>query len=175
MLAAMGRKGWHRRGYLPHLDGYDIVQHVVFRLQDSLPADAENSRDEVLDRGHGEAVLQDVRCAQIVAETLRHYHGERYELLAWCVMPNHVHVLLATNADHQLGAIVQAWKSFTARQINAQLGTQGRVWAADYFDRFMRDEIHYQATKAYIEANPVKAGLCANPEDWVFSSAAGKR
>jgi hypothetical protein len=45
----MGRKGWHERGYLPHFDGYDVAQHVVFRLHDSVPADAIEG-DDVLDR-----------------------------------------------------------------------------------------------------------------------------
>lgn len=170
----MGRKGWHHRGYLPHLDGYDIVQHVVFRLHDSVPPDAAERGDYVLDRGYGCAVLRDVRCAQIVAESLLHHDTERYALHAWCVMPNHVHVLVATCAEHELGAIVQAWKGFTAKQMNTLLGRKGRLWAADYFDRFMRDEDHYQATKTYIEMNPVKAGLCAKPEDWPFGSAGWK-
>ena len=170
----MGRKGWHGRGYLPHLDGYGIVQHVVFRLHDSLPADALHDGDEVLDRGFGSAVLRDVRCARIVAEALLHFDQERYALQAWCVMPNHVHVLLATNERYELGAIVQAWKSFTAQRINAVLGSSGRLWASDYFDRFMRDERHYETTKAYIEANPVAAGLCMAPAQWRFGSAGWK-
>jgi REP element-mobilizing transposase RayT len=167
----MGHKGWHGRGYLPHYDGYEIVQHVVFRLHDAQPPGAEERGDALLDKGYGSSLLRDPKCARIVAESLLFHDGERYALQAWCVMPNHVHVLTATNADHELGAIVQAWKSFTARRINALLDRTGSVWAADYFDRFMRDEGHYLTTKAYIEHNPVKAGLCDRPQDWAFSSA----
>jgi len=170
----MGRKGWHGRGYLPHLDGYGIMQHVVFRLHDAVPSESTQSGDDVLDQGHGSAVLRDPTCARIVADALRFYDPERYGLHAWCVMPNHVHILLATNEAHEPGAIVQAWKSFTARKINALLGRSGQLWATDYFDRFMRDETHYQTTKLYIEMNPVKAGLCAAPEDWPFGSAGWK-
>ena len=50
----------------------------------------------------------------------------------------------------------------------------GSVWAADYFDRYMRDDTHYQTTKLYIEMNPVTAGLCLTPEAWPFSSAGWK-
>jgi REP-associated tyrosine transposase len=46
-------------------------------------------------------------------------------------------------------------------------------WAPDYFDRYMRDEHHLAGTIAYIEGNPVKAGLCENAKDWRFSSVAG--
>jgi putative transposase len=66
---------------------------------------------------------------------------------------------------------VEEWKSFSARQINAYLEHSGSVWAPDYFDRFMRDEQHFETTKAYVEMNPVKAGLCARSEEWRFSSA----
>jgi REP element-mobilizing transposase RayT len=170
----MGRKGWHRRGYLPHLDSHEIVQHVVFRLHDALPADEPRGGDDVLDQGLGSAVLRDERCARAVADALRHYDSERYALQAWCVMPNHVHVLVATNEAYELGAIVQAWKSFTARRINALLARRGTVWAPDYFDRFMRDQRHWDTTKTYIEMNPVKAGLCARPQDWPFGSAGWK-
>ena len=170
----MGRKGWHGRGYLPHLDGYEIAQHVVFRLRDSVPPDSVTEGDDVLDLGYGSAVLRDERCARIVAEALLYHDVKRYDLQAWCVMPNHVHALIVTNADHELGAIVQAWKGFSAKQINALMGGSGRLWAPDYFDRFMRDDAHYLTTKTYIEMNPVKAGLCARPEDWAFGSAGWK-
>lgn len=167
----MGRKGWHSRGYLPHMDGWDVVQHVVFRLADALPSDAPEAGDDILDLGHGAAVLRDPVCAEIVTRSLLHHHGSRYDLHAWCIMPNHVHVLLSTHLEHELGAVVRGWKSFSGRLINAQMNRTGRLWAADYFDRFMRDGDHYETTKRYIQMNPVKAGLCETPEDWRFSSA----
>lgn len=167
----MGRKGWHGRGYLPHLDGYEIVQHVVYRLHDALPPNAEESGDDALDRGYGSALLRDDRCGRIVVDALQHENGAKYELRAWCVMPTHVHVLLVTHEAYGLGGIVQAWKSVTARRINNLLGKRGAVWAADYFDRFMRDEKHYETTKLYIEMNPVKARLCVAPELWPYGSA----
>jgi len=86
-------------------------------------------------------------------------------------MPNHVHVLLATNATHGLGKIVRLWKAYTAARINMLVGRSGRLWAADYFDRFIRDEKHFESTKHYIEMNPVNAGLCDRPDAWPFSSA----
>ncbi|MBL8550005.1 MAG: transposase [Hyphomonadaceae bacterium] len=168
---AMGRRGWHQRGYLPHLDGHGIVQHVVFRLHDSVPPNAEHSGDDVLDRGFGSAVLSDPALAEVVARTLLHHDGERYVLHAWCVMPNHVHVLMTTSEDHELGAIVRSWKAYSARQINEACERQGRLWAADYFDRYMRDDPHFWTSKAYIENNPVAAGLCSRADEWRFSSA----
>ena len=88
------------------------------------------------------------------------------------IMPNHVHVLIATNAQFELGRIVRSWKAYSAAKINALLGRRGRLWAADYFDRYVRDQAHFETTKRYIEMNPVAAGLCDAPKDWRFGSAA---
>ncbi len=93
---------------------------------------------------------------------------------AWCVMPTHVHVVLAQVEGWPLPGVVKGWKSFTAKAINKALGRDGRFWAKDYFDRFMRDGEQFEATLAYVEANPVKAGLCTKPGDWRWSSAAGR-
>lgn len=167
----MGRKGWHSRGYLPHMDAWTVVQHVVFRLADALPPGAEDIGDDLLDLGHGAALLRDDACAEIVEDALLHHDGAHYRLHAWCVMPNHVHVLATINRDADLGRIVRGWKSFSARLINEHRGRNGRLWAADYFDRYMRDGDHYETSKRYVEMNPVKAGLCAAPHDWRWSSA----
>jgi len=167
----MGRKGWHDRGYLPHFDSHGITQHVVFRLHDAIPP-SEQDGDDVLDRHYGSCLLRDPDCARIVADSL--LHAERYALKAWCVMPNHVHALIVTEAKTELGQIVRSWKTFTTRRINQRLARSGQLWATDYFDRFIRDEKHYESNKRYIEQNPVAAGLCASPEAWPFSSAAYK-
>jgi REP element-mobilizing transposase RayT len=170
----MGTKGWHNRGYLPHYDGYELSQHVVFRLFDSIPPN-EREGDDVLDRHHGAAFMRDPACARIVAEALLHGDGQRYVLQVWCVMPNHVHALIATNADTELGQIVHAWKRFTTRSINELLGRTGSVWAKDYFDRYIRDDRHFETTKSYIESNPVLEGLCDTPAAWPFSSAGWRK
>lgn len=125
----------------------------------------------MLDRHLGLAFMRDPNCARIVAEALLRGDGQRYALQAWCVMPNHVHALIATNAATELGQIVHAWKRFTTRRINELLGRTGRVWAKDYFDRFIRDDQHFETTKSYIERNPVVTGLCEVPQAWPFSSA----
>jgi REP element-mobilizing transposase RayT len=115
--------------------------------------------------------MRDPRCARIVAEALIYGNGGRYALQAWCVMPNHVHALIATNAEIELGQIVHAWKRFTTRRINGLLGRTGTVWAKDYFDRFIRNDEHFETTRRYIEQNPAAAGLCEKPDAWRFSSA----
>jgi len=181
-------KHWHSRGYLPHCDTPGLLQVLTFRLADSLPRDvlqgllAENQDEAeqrkrieaLLDAGHGACRLRDAACARIVENALLHFDGVRYRLIEWCVMPNHVHVLIETKEDWPLGDIVQSWKSFSAKEINKRLGRTGTVWRADYHDRFIRDDKHLAAVRAYIRANPVAAGLVETPEDWLFSSAAAK-
>lgn len=182
--ASVERVGWRSRGYLPHLDRPDLIQHVIFRLADSFPArlreeltklsaaDRLQAVDAALDGGHGRRYLSNPAVAELVQGALLRFDGERYALIAWCVMPNHVHALIETRREYGLEQIVHSWKSFTAHAANRLLERSGRFWAPEYFDRYMRDDNQLDATRAYIERNPIKAGLCGEPQDWRFSSAA---
>ena len=189
--------GWYSRGYLPHVDGRDLLQAVTFRLSDSLPneklrllrdqlsAVPENLRDAArrkkieqwLDAGIGCCALAHPSVARHVHDSLLYFHGVRYHLHAWCVMPNHIHVLVEPLTD--LASIVQSWKSFTScwvmrncGSLDLQVPKSGRLWMRDYWDRYIRDEHHYRQVVDYIHQNPVKAGLCASAGAWPWSSAA---
>lgn len=175
MTTQQPHRGWHSRGYLPHCDAAGLIQHIVFGLADSIPRGARSSSvqhaDRLLDAGHGECHLRHNACAEGVETALLHSDGERYRLIAWCVMPNHVHALIEQGQGFPLANIVQSWKSASSHQINAHLRREGRLWRREYFDRFMRDEDHLSSTIAYVESNPVQAGLAATAADWRFSSA----
>ncbi|HXT11451.1 MAG TPA: hypothetical protein VN873_07790 [Candidatus Angelobacter sp.] len=122
---ALGFLGWHERGYLPHCDFPGLVQFVTYRLDDSMPAsrrgewehllkieDVRQRRAQLkkyLDRGIGKCFLRQAKIAEIVESSLLHFHGELYDLLAWCVMPNHVHVLVHI-WETPLWKIIAAWK-----------------------------------------------------------------
>lgn len=188
--------GWHSRGYLPHLDVPGLVQSVTFRLADSLPRETlrrlerelaarpPSARDrhrrvridQWLDAGMGCCALGHPRLAAVVQDALLCFDGDRYRLIAWCVMPNHVHVLL--EPDRSLARIVQSWKSYTGRwalvrNTELALGIPGSaLWMRDYWDRYVRDERHLATVMDYIHRNPVKAGLCPTPGVWPWSSAA---
>ena len=178
-------KGWHGRGYLPHFDSPETVQFVTFRLADSLPRDrievlrslpdAMLQVDQELDSGLGACWLRNAEIAALTQETLLHFDEERYRLLAWCIMPNHVHVVAEMLAGHSMSNVVKSWKSFTARQANARLGRTGAFWEPDYFDRYMRNEDHLMRTIEYVENNPVKASLVDKAVDWPWSSASQER
>ncbi len=189
--ASRMQKIWHSRGYLPHYEGGEIPQSITFRLHDSLPqALLDQWRDELarlpedkrqnerrkridvaLDAGYGECWLRDPRIGQLVEDALLHFDGQRYRLHAWVVMPNHVHALVTPLPENSLSSILHSWKSFTAKEANRGLGRSGAFWLEEYFDRAIRDENHFNNVVKYIENNPVKAGLCEKPADWLWGSA----
>jgi REP element-mobilizing transposase RayT len=178
---------WHSRGYIPHYDEPGLFQLLTFRLHDSLPAQVvaslHDSRQDLtdvqrrtacedyLDSCRGACHLRDSRIAELAQGTLLHFDGERYRLLAWVVMPNHLHVLAQFMAEHPLPKVVHSWKSYIANQANKLLGRSGQFWQREYFDRFIRNETHYLNAVQYVEWNPVKAGLAERPERWPFGSS----
>ncbi len=183
-------EGWHSRGYLPHIDRGE-PQFITWRLADAMPAplieqwrqelkdlpESERKRDlyrraeQYLDGGHGECVLNQPGVGRIVVEAILFYQDSHYELGAFAVMPNHVHLLISPAQELRVSKIVQSIKSYSAHRIVRMLGREGRLWQPDYFDRFIRDDEHWEKVTHYIEWNPVKAGLCADPKHWPYSSA----
>jgi len=129
--------------------------------------------DRILDKAaFGRDWLRDTRIAQCVADALRYgqWQLKIYELHAWVVMPNHVHVLLRPRVP--LARITRAIKGFTARQANRILGRTGRrFWQDESFDHWVRNAAEFARIVAYIEFNPVTAGLAKKPEDWPWSNA----
>ncbi|MBI2803442.1 MAG: transposase [Planctomycetes bacterium] len=127
--------------------------------------------DRILDAGaEGPLDLKDASNAKIVEGSILFGVPERYELFAWCVMANHVHVLL--HPIWELPRITKGIKGFTAREINKKQQEVGRVfWQDESYDHWARDHEEVMRIIAYTEDNPVTAGLCVRPEDWPWSSA----
>jgi putative DNA methylase len=124
--------------------------------------------------------------AAIIRSNLYHHDGGKYHLIAYCVMPNHVHVLLqpiAVEANTETGGdevadgqsplagIMHSLKSYTANRANTQLGRRGPFWQGESYDHWVRDEDELERIVAYIAHNPVKAGLVKQPHEWFFCSA----
>jgi putative transposase len=112
-----------------------------------------------LDAGYGSCILRRRDCAEIVAEALRYFDGERLALISAVAMPNHVHALFVQNADRPLEKLLRSWKSFSSRKINSLLSRDGTLWQRDYFDRLVRDAKHFASCVRYIRRNPPKARL----------------
>lgn len=91
-------------------------------------------------------------------------------VLAYCLMPNHVHLILVPRHEDGLrGAIAEAHRRYT-RLVNFREGWRGHLWQ-ERFHSFVMDEAHLAAAIPYVEQNPVRAGLCERAEDWRWSSA----
>ena len=134
-----------------------------------------------LDAGHGSCILRRPDVHGILAGALQFFHGQRYDLDACVIMPNHVHVLVTpyvtqafqpgmeTNPQagkpvshlisHSLSGIVQSWKGYSAREINRLLGRNGRLWMDENFDHAVRSADQLEHFRKYIRENPAKAGL----------------
>ena len=123
-----------------------------------------------LDRGLGECFLRDPRIAALTEIAMFHHHGRRFRMLAWVIMPNHVHTLIEIGTV-PLSKIVQNWKSIVAVEANKLLKRTGSFWQPEYWDHFMRDAEKTPKAIRYVENNPVRANLCRLPEEWPFSSA----
>jgi REP element-mobilizing transposase RayT len=107
-------------------------------------------------------VVDAIRCRE---QCLRHY-----DLHAYVVMPNHVHLLITPLIE--VCKVMQSLKRFTAREGNRILGLTGHpFWQDESFDRLVRNGTEFERIADYIEMNPVTAGLAATPEEFRWSSS----
>ncbi len=145
--------GWYDRGYIPHFDGGQVSQFLTFRLFDSLPQSViEKWREETsklgeegktifrknvenyLHRGSGSCLLKDERIAKLTEDSLLFHHTRKYNLIAWVIMPNHIHFLATPLENIGLSAIAHSIKSYTAHEANRVLGRRGQFWQHEPFD-----------------------------------------
>lgn len=126
--------------------------------------------EDWLNKGYGSCMLQDARIATIVRDAMLHFDGERYDLLAWCVMPNHVHAVVRTYPGQELSMILLSWKGFSGKKAREILGSvgQGEFWQKEPYDHLIRDAQDLTKQIAYVLGNPQAAGL----KDWPWLGAA---
>jgi putative DNA methylase len=181
-----GFRGWHQRGYLPHFDAPGVTQFITFQLHDSFPVtrraefeaisngtdDSANRRklETWLDRGHGECWLRRQEVAELIERILLEADGRDYQMHAWVVMPNHVHLVVDV-WDVPLVKLINGWKGKSSREAGKLLGRSGAFWQTDYYDTLVRDEAHLKRSIRYTEQNPVKAFLAKAAREWPWSSA----
>lgn len=140
--------------------------------------------DRFLDHSKsGPLWLKDEHIAQIVADRLHDLDGKRYHLLTFCIMANHVHVVIdmagfysssPTNTagktkDYVVGDAMRLLKGSTSRICNHALGRAGAFWEHESYDHYARDEDEFCRIIEYVLNNPVKAGLVKNWQDWKWS------
>ena len=154
---------------LPHIDLNEHYQFITFRTNNSLDkyleklynAEQENSKkqlavDEYLDSSTNGAYLFQNEI-EIFKQVILNKDNELYELIAYSIMPNHIHLLLKQKTS--LSKIIKYIKGKSAIELNKSLNMSGQFWARDYYDRAIRNETHFSTVYDYILNNPVKANL----------------
>lgn len=127
--------------------------------------------DKHLDAGLGTCYWRDPELARLVAGAILHFSGQRYELNAWVVMPNHAHVVVQPRPPHTLSDILHSWKSFTAHEIRKRIPAMPiPFWQKESYDHLIRNADDLHRCCHYTLMNPVNARLCAQPENWRWSS-----
>lgn len=145
--------------------------------------------DHIIDVEPAVRHLANPAAASAVERSLRHFAGERVDLLAFVVMPSHFHWIFHPRANwvqesivevRQAGKpaprtprarVMQSVKGYSARECNRLLGLEGQFWQDESYDHVVRDDDELCRIIEYVENNPVKAGLVKRREDWQWSSA----
>jgi putative transposase len=202
-------RAYYRRR-LPHIHPEAMPLFITFNLADSLPravlAELIDQRerelrsaandperqykiqkkyfgryDQWLDQGaYGQRWLEKENIARIIADEIHKLDRERYALSAFCIMPNHVHILFehwiqahqpagGRTAPYPVAETMRLLKGRTARSCNLVLGRNGKFWHHESYDHYVRDDGEFSRIIAYIINNPVKAGLIKEWEEWKFS------
>lgn len=177
-------------GTIPNHVRLALLEEAEHDLQsiDSLPDPVEQQReayvrhrkafvrwDAVLNSASvGPKWLRDERVAQMVADSLRHRQDTIWSLIAYCVMPNHVHIVFTPIAGPDgryptVTSILQSFKGYTAYNANRLLGQHEGFWQHESYDHWVRDEDEFARIVAYVVNNPVKAGLVERWEDWPWT------
>ncbi len=139
------------RGYLPHWTKPNSDYFITFRTADSIspetlaalrltvhtPDEKRKRVERALDRCDRGDILRGL-AAESVADSIMFGAKKDYELHAWCVIPNHVHLLLRPKRGQRIALLIQALKSVTAHNVNKLLGRSRPVWEREYFDRIVR-------------------------------------
>ena len=165
-------------GDLPHWHQAGVIQFVTFRLKDSLPQEVirdlseeflkgdiskncdkrtklliASLEEKLLDNGYGKCVLRKPEIREILRNVLHHDDGSKYDLIAYVIMPNHIHLLyipFEKSAEKFAGEI----KRISSRMINRYLNTSGNLWQSESFDRMVRSKQDLLDYIEYIRQNP---------------------
>lgn len=133
----------------------------------------------VLDAGNeGPTWLKNRKVAELVQEAIHYRDTKKYDLFAYCIMSNHVHLVfqhlsntssLEPTNNFPITEIMQELKRYTAYESNKILGREGAFWQSESFDRVIRDQNELGKTIRYTLNNPVKAGLVSHWQEWPYT------
>ncbi len=116
-------------------------------------------RETTLDSCLGACDLANPIASEVVAQSFAKFHGDRYWLGDFVIMPNHVHLLVAFRSNEIAKSQPGGWMRYTARQINQLTERTGSLWFPEPFDHLVRNEDQLEYLRAYIRDNPTKAHI----------------
>jgi REP element-mobilizing transposase RayT len=153
------------------------LQKKIYLLQNKYFGKFDNLLNN---NNKGSFWLKQDNIALIVSNAIHFYDEKKYLLFAFCIMPNHVHILFKIEqnqrvplqnekSDYIVTKILQDLKKFTAREANKLLGRSGQFWHHESYDHVVRNDNELENVYYYILQNPVKAGLVKSWKDWKWS------
>lgn len=125
------------RRHLPHWRADGVTYFVTWRLEKSV-------------------VILEPDERTVVAKAVEHFNGQRYELIAYTIMDDHVHVLMTTVNEQPLEKTVHSWKSYTGHVLQRLRHSTGNIWQQEYYDRIIPDSDELTRQLQYITTNPAK-------------------
>ena len=149
---------------IPHAK-LDKLERLFFAKYEAITDKAE----------YGPVWLAQNPVADIVAQAFQFWDVKKYDLIAYTIMSNHIHVVFTLNEtdaqqpDIVLDRVMQSLKGYTAVACNKRLKRSGAFWEHGSFDRMPRDRNELHRIVQYVLQNPVKAGLCSRWQDWQWT------
>jgi len=157
-----------RYGHLRHIDMKGYYQFITFRTYDStdnylkrvlgqnIPENKKQYEADIyLDSSKVGAYLND-EVLILLSDFLKSKDKILYELTAFVIMPNHIHLLI--KPLQKLSLVMQSIKGASSREINKTLKRKGSFWAKDYYDKVIKDERQFELVYNYIKNNSLKLG-----------------
>lgn len=186
---------------MPHIQIAGATYFITFRLANSLPPEAleklaaerqhihrlpESQKesahrawfakyDDYLDRAlYGNLYLKNEQVADLVSDAIRFRDGKAYDLISYCIMPNHAHLVCTpleklAETYYGLTEILHSLKRHTAREANKILQRSGSFWQDESYDHLIREDKELERIVKYVLYNPVKANLVKEQADWKWS------
>lgn len=148
----------------------DLSPEEIIALLRSAPGLYYGKYDELLDDPlSGPRHLAFAPIANLVVGALHYWHGRKYKLVCYCIMSNHVHLVISDTTE-EVYKILKSIKNFTARLANQMLGRSGTAfWLHESWDHVVRNEQELKQRIQYNLLNPVKAGLVEKWSDYAYA------
>ena len=171
-----------RDEFLRRLSGTDVAKRTKLRAYN---LEHMKKFDSLLDRpSAGHQWLKNPGIAKLVADSIHYWDKRAYELLAFCIMPNHVHLVISSGTastiplpefpmkgqtSYHLTNILSSIKKYSAHNANRLLHRSGPFWQSESYDHIIRDEEELERTILYVLDNPAKAGLTNDWKEWPWN------